>query len=90
MNSIYQFLNLIYQSDAFPNVVGAIWMIAVAWATILTVLSKKLSILEKVVVCFAIVFSFYLAAFVDDEHKMRIIPFSDPEYALINLMDDKI
>jgi len=67
-------------------------MVAVAWATILTVLSKKLSIVEKIVICFAISFSFYLAAFVDDSYYEDIFPNPDPEYALINphrLIDTK-
>ena len=66
-------------------IIGFAWMGIVAWATILTLLSKKLSWVEKVVICSAIIFSFYLAAFVEDSYYERIFTDPDSEYVLASL-----
>jgi len=62
------------------NILGIAWMVVVGWATVLTLLSKKLSWLEKIVICTAIILSFYLAAFVDEEYYRQIIPYFHSEY----------
>jgi len=63
------------------DILGIVWMGLVIWATTLTLLSKKLSRLEKAVICSAIIFSFYLAAFVEDSYYERIFdPIDYSEY----------
>jgi len=62
------------------DIIGVAWMGVVGWATVLTLLSKKLSWLEKVVICCAIILSFYLAAFVDEGYDGKIIPYFYSEY----------
>lgn len=74
-------MNQILQSNLFIYVAGTVWMVAVGWATIITIFSKKLSVMEKIVICFAIILSFYLAAFVEDEYYREIYLNPDPEYA---------
>jgi hypothetical protein len=59
------------------NIIGITWMVVVGWATVLTLLSKKLSWLEKIVICSAIIFSFYMAVFVDDYEGIFTNPVSE-------------
>jgi len=54
------------------DIIGIAWLVIVGWATGLTLLSKKLSWPEKAVICSAIIFSFYLAAFVEESYYERI------------------
>ena len=48
------------------EIIGIAWTGLVIWATALTLLSKKLSWVKKIIICSAIILSFYLAAFIDD------------------------